>query len=891
MWDLRVAKPFGTLPIRNMMFFLITMIVAVFGYIFATAPTAHAADASWAGNALTYQGNQYQKITDGASENNTNLPDGIHYGYINEQQKAHIISFPAGSDMTTTTSGEYSEYSYVPPGTFNNRTNVRTITTDAQTTTNQGISSCSGDATKGIGWIICPVTNWLAGAMDWLFEILTGFLTVRPAQTNTDSALYRAWSVMRNFANIAFVIGFMIIIYSQLTSFGISNYGIKRVLPRLIIAAILVNISYWVCAIAIDLSNILGYALQDVFIAMRNTIIGTEGNSWNIASWESIAGFILSGGTAAAATTIGIRALAAGTVGNALYMLLPILVGVLMAVLVALLILAARQAIITVLVILAPLAFVAYLLPNTEKYFDKWRGLFMTMLLVFPMFSVLFGGAQLAGIAIIQNADSINLIILGMAVQVAPVVITPFLVKFSGSLLGRIAGMVNNPNRGAIDRTRKWASERGGQYRDRALAKKDPGFMTRRTQNMDRKRRKREGWQAGHKAIADARAANEDWYSDIQQATLRASQVKDTGETRTKRRYEDAKYTDPSIMGIDLANRAEQQDFDTSKSRAERTWENLKAGNTTSMDRIMPEDVARSALEARVRNNTQRSQAIAESLQSAKHVQQQNFAHDMYNDASLRAEAGGIDPQGAVKAEARAIGAISKAGKEEIDAGVALLNYRAINEGTTLKNLSAEILNNAADGNEVYDKNVLEAAIEAQAQEGAISNLEKVRMSTNIDQSMVTRVFSRNVGTLKQKGGFHLQANPALNVVDVSANGGDIKVEMNKGRISSLADTSASNLKDLKAGWIQDIAKRIASNEDGINNSRTAAERAEREKIYKNAYEALNNPTVFATIGDRYKEVQAIEFALRGQFNGKKPLKGAGEMPDLSPDAEPPLED
>src|SRR5690606_39097781 len=134
------------------------------------------------------------------------------------------------------------------------------------------------------------------------------------------------------------------------------------------------------------------------------------------------------------------------------------------AVLVALLVMAARQAIITILVVIAPLAFVAYLLPNTEKWFDKWRGLFMTMLILFPAFSVVFGGSQLAAMIIIQNADSLNLIILGMLVQVAPLFITPMLVKMGGSLLAKIAGIVNNPNKGLIDRTRNFAKDRSENH-------------------------------------------------------------------------------------------------------------------------------------------------------------------------------------------------------------------------------------------------------------------------------------------------------------------------------------------------------------------------------------------------------------------------------------------
>ena len=146
--------------------------------------------------------------------------------------------------------------------------------------------------------------------------------------------------------------------------------------------------------------------------------------------------------------------LSTGLAGS-LILLIPTLVGVLIAALVAILVMAARQALIICLVVISPLAFVAYLLPNTEKYFDKWKDLFITMLVMFPAFSTVFAGAQLAGLAIIQNAgSSLNLIILGMAVMVAPVVVTPLLIKFSGSLIGKIASLVNNPKKGAIDRTR-----------------------------------------------------------------------------------------------------------------------------------------------------------------------------------------------------------------------------------------------------------------------------------------------------------------------------------------------------------------------------------------------------------------------------------------------------
>ena len=251
MVDLRLALPLGRLSRRNILMFAASILVAVFALIFISAPTAHAADASWQGNALSYAGKQFIKTGDVQAGDSRGLAQGtVVYAYVepatsnssNPTEKAHLIYFAPGTDPTSATSATYVIYDFTPPNTYANPTNQTSITLDAQSaSTNQGTTSC---ALEGIGWVICPATNFLAGAMDWMFDILSSFLTVRPVQTTQDNALFRSWSVMRNFANVAFVIAFLIIIYSQITGVGITNYGLKRLLPRLIIAAILVNISY-----------------------------------------------------------------------------------------------------------------------------------------------------------------------------------------------------------------------------------------------------------------------------------------------------------------------------------------------------------------------------------------------------------------------------------------------------------------------------------------------------------------------------------------------------------------------------------------------------------------------------------------------------------------------
>ena len=236
---------------------------------------------------------------------------------------------------------------------------------------------------EGIGWIVCPVMTFLAGVNDRLFDALAFFLDVDPAifGYNTSTGLYGAWNAFRGYANILFIVAFLIIIYSQITSVGITNYGIKKLLPKLIVAAILVNTSYYICQIAVDISNILGYGLKSLFTAVGGGI-AVKGED---LSFMSIIGSALT-----------VTGLAAGTVALVLAVSVPVVLAALLALLSVVLILIARQAAIMLLIAISPLAFVAWLLPNTEKWFKKWWDVFFAMLVAFPVISAIFGASALA---------------------------------------------------------------------------------------------------------------------------------------------------------------------------------------------------------------------------------------------------------------------------------------------------------------------------------------------------------------------------------------------------------------------------------------------------------------------------------------------------------------
>lgn len=359
-------------------------------------------------------------------------------------------------------------------------------------------SNCKIEA---LGWLLCPVFELIGGISDAAYKVVALMLTVPPVMTTGDSSgVYSAWKSMRNVANVAFVLAFLIIIFSQVTSIGFSNYNIKKMVPRLVMAAILVNISFWICAIAVDLSNILGSSIKSIFDGMTEGITVTNnGDFWSgdgPAFGAIVAGVIA--GTLITATA-DIMMLLAG--------LVPVLITVFIAILTVFVVLTARQAIIVLLIVISPLAFVAMLLPNTEGWFTKWRQLLQIMLLMFPIIAGIFGASALAAMVVMNSTDNIAVQILGAGIAVVPLALTPIVMKTAGGMLNKIGAVVNNPNRGPLDSLKNKAKDYK-DYRRKVNTPKDlEGKGLRRTVRGFAGRTGRNIKARGEKATAAAEAA------------------------------------------------------------------------------------------------------------------------------------------------------------------------------------------------------------------------------------------------------------------------------------------------------------------------------------------------------------------------------------------------
>ena len=112
-------------------------------------------------------------------------------------------------------------------------------------------------------------------------------------------------------------------------------------------AAILINVSYYICAILVDISNILGAQTQNLLVGIRNNIFNNGGeNSIQTANldWSGITAAVLSGTGVVSYGVYSFAVATAGSSGAATLMILGALIAVIYSAVVALIILAARQA-------------------------------------------------------------------------------------------------------------------------------------------------------------------------------------------------------------------------------------------------------------------------------------------------------------------------------------------------------------------------------------------------------------------------------------------------------------------------------------------------------------------------------------------------------------------
>lgn len=352
---------------------------------------------------------------------------------------------------------------------------------------NDTVSECI-EAAGALGWILCPVLDMASDATEKLYSYIeNNFLWIGESVMGSNSETHEAWKTFRDYANIVFIIMFLIVILSQITGFGISNYGIKKVLPRLIAVALLTNLSFIICQLAVDLSDIIGSGLNTALSGIggiEDAKVATYGVNSIVADAR------------AALFGTGATVLIIGGLTWRIW-LLPLLlaiIGALVGVFVFFLSLAVREAGIIILVVLCPVAIICYALPNTKKLFDKWFRMFTSLLMVYPICGLLMGGGQFASRLLVGLSTDPNenfmFLLTAMLLSVVPFFFIPTIVRTSLNAIGQLGARLSNFGRGIGGRlTSGIRNSEGFRNRQRELAAQRDEKTVRRLDNWSKVRK------------------------------------------------------------------------------------------------------------------------------------------------------------------------------------------------------------------------------------------------------------------------------------------------------------------------------------------------------------------------------------------------------------------
>ena len=309
------------------------------------------------------------------------------------------------------------------------------VDTSGSAATEENKKDCGNVLDSGLlGYFICPAINVAISFADGAWSIFEFLLINNPLDRS--GAYYDSWTKVRDLANAILVVIFLGIVISQVSNIGISNYGIKKMLPRLVIVAVAINISYYLMQVIVDIANITGKSIDSIFSGFESYSGLKAADGWSVL-FDSI---LLS---ATVAGSVGVT-LAAGAVlgwpAIILFlgaMIIPAIIGIIA----GLLALQVRSMLIPILAIFSPVALVAWVLPNTQKLFDKWKSMFTGLVFLYPLASIYYGGLKFAASITLGSGESgtIQRLMALAALFIGTFMVAVIAIK-SNSIMGKIVG-------------------------------------------------------------------------------------------------------------------------------------------------------------------------------------------------------------------------------------------------------------------------------------------------------------------------------------------------------------------------------------------------------------------------------------------------------------------
>ena len=284
-------------------------------------------------------------------------------------------------------------------------------TTSTGNTINPGATDTSGSASSIFSnWIVKPLFTSIASILmmlssivlilsGWLFDMVVKYSVVEMAKHIGDNkgignSITVAWKTLRDIANMAFIFVLLYAAFKAMFDTNFSAFG--TTVKNIIIIALLINFSLFFSKVVIDASNIVAVgfyksiASESITLPLlpppTNKIEGISPGYMKMLGMQTLYGSDILNPKDSNNQTIKLDAgqiLVFGILSSVLMFIAAIIL------LIAGIMFTARFVILIFLMILSPVAFIAFIVPGMKKHFDDWQSSLVNQAFFAPLFFAL----------------------------------------------------------------------------------------------------------------------------------------------------------------------------------------------------------------------------------------------------------------------------------------------------------------------------------------------------------------------------------------------------------------------------------------------------------------------------------------------------------------------
>ncbi len=226
---------------------------------------------------------------------------------------------------------------------------------------------------------VTTVIGWTASLIilvcGWILTLAISSIITIVSYNNFiyEPAIVQAWVVVRDLCNMFFIVILLVIAFA--TILRVESYQWKKMLPKLIIMAVLINFSKTICGLLIDLSQV-------VLLTFTNAFSGGGGNFVNYLKVKELLAVAKSSSSfwGLGEATLNLT----NTVAAMMFAIILMIVAT-VAMLAILIVFLMRMIMLWIYVVLSPLAFLLMAFPQGQKYASNWWSEFTKYLINGPV--------------------------------------------------------------------------------------------------------------------------------------------------------------------------------------------------------------------------------------------------------------------------------------------------------------------------------------------------------------------------------------------------------------------------------------------------------------------------------------------------------------------------